>query len=195
MEEEMRFHLEMQIEQNLAAGMAAEEARYAARRQFGNQAWLKEVSREMMRLEASNCRMKGEINEFEGWRPPRHPAIMTLFGVLLLTATPDAAIRDGACPKGKWRWKICNHLILCMGRPITTHSSEGGFLLVCVPSRDLIGRGIDGSPLKSGILRRRSMRARIRNQEPRTSSLFRYAPLNDVKWLCATLRPGPELTL
>jgi putative ABC transport system permease protein len=50
MEEEMRFHLEMQIEQNLASGMAAEEAHYAARRQFGNQTWLKEVSREMWGL-------------------------------------------------------------------------------------------------------------------------------------------------
>ncbi|HEY7183390.1 MAG TPA: permease prefix domain 1-containing protein, partial [Blastocatellia bacterium] len=50
MEEEMRFHLEMQIEQNLDAGMAAEEARYAARRQFGNQTWLKEASRDMWSL-------------------------------------------------------------------------------------------------------------------------------------------------
>src|SRR5215831_2899882 len=50
MEEEMRFHLEMQIEQNLSSGMAAEEAHYAARRQFGNQTWLKEVSREMWSL-------------------------------------------------------------------------------------------------------------------------------------------------
>ena len=50
MDEEMRFHLEMQIEQNLASGMAAEEARYAARRQFGNQTWLKEASREMWSL-------------------------------------------------------------------------------------------------------------------------------------------------
>src|SRR5262245_60121138 len=50
MEEEMRFHLEMQIEQNLASGMATEEARYAARRQFGNQTWLKEASREMWSL-------------------------------------------------------------------------------------------------------------------------------------------------
>src|SRR5215470_6470415 len=50
MEEEMRFHLEMQIEQNLASRMEAEEARYAARRQFGNQTWLKEVSREMWSL-------------------------------------------------------------------------------------------------------------------------------------------------
>jgi predicted permease len=47
MEEEMRFHLEMQIEQNLASGMVTEEAHYAARRQFGNQTWLKEASREM----------------------------------------------------------------------------------------------------------------------------------------------------
>src|SRR5215468_3340055 len=50
MEEEMRFHLEMQIEQNLSSGMESEEARYAARRQFGNQTWLKEVSREMWSL-------------------------------------------------------------------------------------------------------------------------------------------------
>src|SRR5499426_587192 len=50
MEEEMRFHLEMQIEQNLTSGMAPEEARFAARRQFGNQTWLKEVSREMWSL-------------------------------------------------------------------------------------------------------------------------------------------------
>src|SRR5262249_9204704 len=50
MEEEMRFHLEMQIEQNLDAGMAPGEARFAAQRQFGNQTWLKEVSREMWRL-------------------------------------------------------------------------------------------------------------------------------------------------
>src|SRR5262249_57510157 len=50
MEEEMRFHLDMQIEQNLASGMGTEEARYAARRQFGNQTWLKEVSREVWSL-------------------------------------------------------------------------------------------------------------------------------------------------
>src|SRR5262245_7178722 len=50
MEEEMRFHLEMQIEQNTLSGMPAEEAHYVARRQFGNQTWLKEVSREMWSL-------------------------------------------------------------------------------------------------------------------------------------------------
>ncbi len=50
MEEEMRFHFDLQIEQNLEAGMSPEEARHAARRQFGNQTWLKEVSREMWSL-------------------------------------------------------------------------------------------------------------------------------------------------
>src|SRR5215813_11705645 len=58
MEEEMRFHLEMQIDQNLAAGMAAEEAHYAARRQFGNQTWSKEVSREMWSLNSIETLMQ-----------------------------------------------------------------------------------------------------------------------------------------
>ena len=40
----MRFHLETQIEHNIDAGMSAEEARYAVRRQFGNQTWLKDMS-------------------------------------------------------------------------------------------------------------------------------------------------------
>src|SRR6185295_18185791 len=47
LQEEMRFHLQMRIEENLAAGMTAEEASNAARRQFGNQTWLREESREM----------------------------------------------------------------------------------------------------------------------------------------------------
>jgi len=47
LEEEMRFHLEMKAEENLAAGVSPEEARYAAQRQFGNQTLLWEVSRDM----------------------------------------------------------------------------------------------------------------------------------------------------
>src|SRR5499426_1480207 len=47
LEEEMRFHLEMKARENVEAGMKPEEARYAARRQFGNQTLFQEVSREM----------------------------------------------------------------------------------------------------------------------------------------------------
>jgi predicted permease len=47
LEEEMGFHLEMRVEENLAAGMLPEQARSAARRQFGNPTLLREVSREM----------------------------------------------------------------------------------------------------------------------------------------------------
>jgi putative ABC transport system permease protein len=47
LEEEMRFHLEMKARENAEAGMNPEEARYAARRQFGNQTLLQEVSRDM----------------------------------------------------------------------------------------------------------------------------------------------------
>ena len=46
LEEEMQSHLEMQAEENRAHGMAPEEARCAARRQFGNATLLKETSRE-----------------------------------------------------------------------------------------------------------------------------------------------------
>jgi putative ABC transport system permease protein len=45
--QEMRFHLEMKIEENVCAGMSPREAQNAARRQFGNQTLLLEGSREM----------------------------------------------------------------------------------------------------------------------------------------------------
>lgn len=47
LEEEMQFHLDMKARQNLEAGLAGPEARYAARRQFGNATYLKERSSEM----------------------------------------------------------------------------------------------------------------------------------------------------
>jgi hypothetical protein len=47
LEEEMRFHLEMTAEENLAEGISPEEARYVAQRQFGNQTLLREASRDM----------------------------------------------------------------------------------------------------------------------------------------------------
>jgi predicted permease len=44
--EELAFHLEKQIEQNMAAGMSAEEARYAALRSFGGVDQVKEECRD-----------------------------------------------------------------------------------------------------------------------------------------------------
>lgn len=46
MAEELREHLARRTEVNIAAGMSAEEARYAAQRQFGGVEQLKEVARE-----------------------------------------------------------------------------------------------------------------------------------------------------
>lgn len=45
LDEELRFHLEQQIAENIAAGMNAEEARFAALRAFGNPALLREQAR------------------------------------------------------------------------------------------------------------------------------------------------------
>src|SRR3954452_17634595 len=46
MAEEMRAHLEMQTRANIERGMPADEARYAARRQFGGVEQVKEMARE-----------------------------------------------------------------------------------------------------------------------------------------------------
>jgi len=45
--DELRFHLEQQIEENLAAGMTRDEARYAARRSIGGLAQIQEECRDM----------------------------------------------------------------------------------------------------------------------------------------------------
>lgn len=45
LDDELRFHLERQIEENLAAGVGAEEARAAALRSFGNPALLRDQAR------------------------------------------------------------------------------------------------------------------------------------------------------
>jgi predicted permease len=46
MDDELRFHLERQIEENLKAGLSAEEARYAALRKFGGVEQVKEECRD-----------------------------------------------------------------------------------------------------------------------------------------------------
>ncbi len=46
LDDELRFHLEQQIAENVAAGMSPEDARYAALRSFGNVALLSEETRD-----------------------------------------------------------------------------------------------------------------------------------------------------
>jgi predicted permease len=46
LDDELQFHLEQQIAENVAAGMSEEEARYAAMRSFGNTTTLKEETRD-----------------------------------------------------------------------------------------------------------------------------------------------------
>ena len=47
LEEEVRFHLEREIEENIARGMTPEEARFAALRSFGGVERVKEESRDV----------------------------------------------------------------------------------------------------------------------------------------------------
>src|SRR5258708_9344011 len=48
--DELQFHLEQQIEENLAAGMSPAEARYAALRTVGGVAQFKEECRDMRKV-------------------------------------------------------------------------------------------------------------------------------------------------
>ena len=50
LDDELQFHLEQQIEENLAAGVTPEEARYAARRSIGGLAQFKEQCRDARRV-------------------------------------------------------------------------------------------------------------------------------------------------
>ena len=47
MDDEVAFHLAMRTQKNVVEGLPPDESRYAARRQFGNPAILKERTREM----------------------------------------------------------------------------------------------------------------------------------------------------
>src|SRR5207248_2132739 len=46
LDDEMQFHLDQQIAENISTGMSPEEARYAAMRAFGNPTYLKEEARD-----------------------------------------------------------------------------------------------------------------------------------------------------
>lgn len=50
LQEELRFHFEQQVAENLAAGLTPEEARYAARRSIGGLAQIQEECRDMRRV-------------------------------------------------------------------------------------------------------------------------------------------------
>ena len=55
LEEEMRLHMELRAQQNADSGIAPDEARYAARRQFGNTLLLKEASRDVWGWASIEC--------------------------------------------------------------------------------------------------------------------------------------------
>jgi len=58
LEEEMRLHTELRVNQLRERDLDSQEALYAAQRQFGNRTLLKEVSREMWDGHRSNDLLK-----------------------------------------------------------------------------------------------------------------------------------------
>jgi putative ABC transport system permease protein len=87
LDEELRFHLERQIEQNIARGLPPTEARYAAMREFGGVTQIQEQCRESRRVH----RMENLIRDL------RHGARSLLQSpLLLLTAALSLGLGIGA---------------------------------------------------------------------------------------------------
>src|SRR5215831_9065404 len=68
MERELRFHLEMEVAENMRRGMSEEEARRAARRSFGGVEQVKESYRDVLRFR--------RLEEF--WQDARYGTRMLL---------------------------------------------------------------------------------------------------------------------
>jgi putative ABC transport system permease protein len=81
LEEEIQFHLEAEAEEHLASGLTAEDARLAARRDFGNVALVRETTREVWVL-ASLERLVQDVRY--GWRMLRSTPLVSLVAVLSL---------------------------------------------------------------------------------------------------------------
>lgn len=69
--DEIQFHLEQQIAENLAAGMSPEEARYAAMRTFGNPTFLKEEPRDTSAGSGLNKSVRTFVTAFARYVNPQ----------------------------------------------------------------------------------------------------------------------------
>src|SRR5204863_6841956 len=81
LEEEIRSHLAMEEQENLEAGISAEEARHAARRRFGNVTLAQERSREMWRWDSVETLWQDLVY---GFRQLRRNRGFTIVAVLTL---------------------------------------------------------------------------------------------------------------
>jgi hypothetical protein len=81
LDDELRFHWQQQIEENLAAGMSPEEAHYAAQRVVGDLAQLKDECRDTRGV----AWIETSVHDLRyGWRMLRKSPVLTIVAILSL---------------------------------------------------------------------------------------------------------------
>ena len=93
MSEEMQAHLEMQSAQNISRGMNADEARYAARREFGGVEQIKELCRDQHRGRWMDCGVFMPANLLRhGYLSLRRSSLLAITIVLTLSVVLGACV-------------------------------------------------------------------------------------------------------
>ncbi len=125
MDDELRFHLEMQIERNMAAGMSPEEARRVALRDFGGAEQMKEACRDTRHtwLDSVWQDVRYAVRSFGRDRAFTITAIVTLaIGIGATTST--FSIVDGILFR-PLPYADPDRVVMLMGRSAAGDLSEG----------------------------------------------------------------------
>lgn len=194
MAEEMRYHVELQTEQNRNAGMSPDEARYAALRQFGNVAGIQEQAREVRSwvwLEQFGKNLRFAVRSLR--RTPGFTTTAVLALVLGIGASTAIFSVVHALLLSPLQYDEAGQLVQVQSR----HKEQGGTGLAPATFGDVVSGNASFSALAAQYyyyvnLSGADTPALLNSAEVSADyfKLFGVAPLRGRTWNAADLKPG-----